>query len=788
MITQMIPTTPEGRCDATTPARNPNNHNELHVGYSNGDISGHRFHNLKSDGTSEARSVMKTMSMDCGKHTPWRLAFYQQGGSDRMILAMHHKRDHKTGVIAIRMPALNSDNVETLWEIETRQDYILSFAISPDQSRFAIIYAYGGLEIYATSSEFLTYCMAWDDAANSFPVDACFVHNEQLVIEADKGITIERISLEQAGDQQALSHLDGMALTTGEIVVVTEESHPEASKGGIVFLSSQVIRQDDPTYLKTQRIETPPMPSAPSAPGPSRLDGVHDESSQAAAPKAMTSSNPIPLIIPKVDGGVDDYPNQGSGAPGPARKNDDGEGLLIRAAPPPLPPPPPPPPPSQLPRSMQAPLQTGEEAPSPDFCPGEDQGDVALPGVAPLPPPPQTTTPPTVRGGVDVNHPGEEESSIGGTPAPPKTGEEAPSPTFCPWLPGIEIPAPNTTSSLLWGNGFHDKRSPTSAPSAVSPSPWAVIPSKEAGDDLGGRSSAHGSYTVTFTSVSLKTITAIGILISLYVCYRSIRYRESITAIASNPMEARPSSIAPSLITETVTETATIISLPATSTSFVTHTTTVTSTFIDSTTIVSNHVSTFVMTEMTTKTTTVIAVAPNEYSMGDRHSSIVPSVIAEMVTETATIISVPVASTSFVTHTTTMTSTFTDSQVSTFSATETATLMVTAQTYDLTTSHSTSSSTGARLYGLIFGVFYILLPAVGLMLHHKVVYGHFVCAWTSLDNDYPNVQAFLVRLFRMFTRLKQEDGRADLGEVPKTHEFPGTLLGFHDDGGDNSGD
>ncbi|KAF9487779.1 hypothetical protein BDN71DRAFT_1513642 [Pleurotus eryngii] len=175
--------------------------------------------------------------------------------------------------------------------------------------------------------------MAWDDAANSFPVDTCFVHNERLVIEADKGITIKRISLEQAGDQQALSRLDGVALTTGEIVVVMGESHPEASEGGVVFLSLQVIHQ-----------ETPPMPSAPSAPGPSRLDGVHDESSRAAAPKATTSSNPIPLIIPKVDGGVDDYPNQGLGAPGPARKNDDGEGLLIRAAPPPLPPPPPPPP------------------------------------------------------------------------------------------------------------------------------------------------------------------------------------------------------------------------------------------------------------------------------------------------------------------------------------------------------------------------------------------------------------------------------------------------------------
>ncbi|KAF9487780.1 hypothetical protein BDN71DRAFT_1513643 [Pleurotus eryngii] len=253
-------------------------------------------------------------------------------------------------------------------------------------------------------------------------------------------------------------------------------------------------------------------------------------------------------------------------------------------------------------------------------------------------------------------------------------------------------------------------------------------------------------------------------------------------------MEARPGSIAPSLITEMVTETATIISLPAASTSFVTHMTTVTLTFIDSMTVMSNHVSTFVITEMMTETTTVIAVAPNEYSMGDRHSSIAPSVIAETVTETATIISVPVASTSFVTHTTTMTSTFTDSQVSTFSATKTATLTVIAQTYDLTTSHSISSSTGARLYELIFGVFYILLPAVGLMLCHKVVYGHFVHAWMSLDNDYLNVQAFLVRLFRMFTRLKQEDGRTDLGEVPKTHEFPGTLLGFHDDGGDNSGD
>ncbi|KAF9487055.1 hypothetical protein BDN71DRAFT_1514340 [Pleurotus eryngii] len=305
---------------------------------------------------------------------------------------------------------------------------------------------------------------------------------------------------------------------------------------------------------------------------------------------------------------------------------------------------------------MQAPSQTGEEAPSPDFRPGEDQGDVALPGVAPLPPPPQTTTPPTVRRGVDVNCPGGGGSLVGETPASPKTGEEAPSPTFRPRLPGIEIPAPNTTSSLLQGNGFHDERLPT--------------------------------------------------------------YRESVAAIASNSMEARPGSIAPSLITET----ATIISLPAASTSFVTHTTTVTSTFIDSMTIMSNHVSTFVMTEMTTETTTVIAVAPNEYSMGDRHSSIAPSIITEMVTETATIISVPVASTSFVTHTTTMTSTFTDSQVSTFSATETVTLTVTAQTYDLTTSHSTSSSTGARLYGLIFRVFYILLPAVGLMLRHKVVY------------------------------------------------------------------
>lgn len=380
-----------------------------------------------------------------------------------------------------------------------------------------------------------------------------------------------------------------------------------------------------------------------------------------------------------------------------------------------------------------------------------------------------------------INRPGEEESSIGRTPAPPETGEEAPSPTFRPRPPGIETPAPNASSSLLRGNGFHDERSPTSTPSPTSPSPRAAIPFKGAADDLGGRSSTHGSYTVTFTSVSLKTITAIGILISLYVCYRSIRYRESVAAIASNPMEARPGSIAPSLITETVTETATIISLPAAST------TTVTSTFIDSTTVVSIHVSTFVMTEMTTETTTVIAAAPNEYLMGDRPSSIAPSVIAETVTETATIISVPVASTSFVTHTTTMTLTFTDSHVSTFFATETATLTVTAQTYDSTTSQSTSSGTGARLYGLIFGVFYILLPAAGLMLRHKVVYGHFVRAWTSLGNDYPNGQAFLMRLFGMFTRLNEEDGRADLGEAPKTHEFPGTLLGFHEDGGDNSG-
>ncbi|KAF9489564.1 hypothetical protein BDN71DRAFT_1498968 [Pleurotus eryngii] len=152
-------------------------------------------------------AVVKTTSIDCGSCTPWRLAFYRRGNSDRMIIAMHHSSDYKARVIAIRMPAPQDDsNVKhnMLWKIETQQDFILSFAISPDQSRFAIIYAHGGLEVYSISSTFIAACIAWDPLSDddNFPVDVCFIHSNSLVI----GHSGRR--------RLVLANIDGMAIMT----------------------------------------------------------------------------------------------------------------------------------------------------------------------------------------------------------------------------------------------------------------------------------------------------------------------------------------------------------------------------------------------------------------------------------------------------------------------------------------------------------------------------------------------------------------------------------------------
>ena len=105
----------------------------------------------------------------------------------------------------------------------TLASYSLSFAISPDQSRFAIIYAHGGLEVYSISSAFIAACIAWDPPSDNdnFPVDVCFILNNSLVIGNSRRRRL------------VLANIDGMDIMT----TVVDLRRAGRQRGRIVFVS-----------------------------------------------------------------------------------------------------------------------------------------------------------------------------------------------------------------------------------------------------------------------------------------------------------------------------------------------------------------------------------------------------------------------------------------------------------------------------------------------------------------------------------------------------------------------
>ncbi|KAF4588050.1 hypothetical protein EYR38_010011 [Pleurotus pulmonarius] len=292
-VSQSIP------CDVATLLWNPTTDTELHAGFSNGDIITYKFHHrgsvsdyettvLERDTEDEMQngavhhlalsrdgSIMgaiihkqvlvinraltgdtsKMMSIDCNQSTPWRLGFFEHQGSVAMIMAAHDPCDHERGLMAVRL-SVADDRVIFLWQTETRQDYILSFAMSPDQSRCIIIYALGGLEIYDTSSgSFLTaYTHLLINPEKNFPVDVCFLNNGRFVIGhagarrifvaslVGSRITAEALDLEGAGRMEAMSRLDCAEFPGGRIAIVAGQG-VQARNGDIAFISSDSSNQ-----------------------------------------------------------------------------------------------------------------------------------------------------------------------------------------------------------------------------------------------------------------------------------------------------------------------------------------------------------------------------------------------------------------------------------------------------------------------------------------------------------------------------------------------------------------
>ncbi|KDQ22014.1 hypothetical protein PLEOSDRAFT_1110129 [Pleurotus ostreatus PC15] len=622
-------------CEPKSLAWNPSDPTELHVGFSNGDISTHRFYRTKDhdefqctstviqrDTTDEKQegpvnhlalswdgsimgaiihqrpivfhrdsngAVVKTTSIDCGSCTPWRLAFYQRRNFDRMIIAMHNSSDYKTGVIAIRVPAPedgSNDKYNMLWKIETRQDFILSFAISPDQSRFAIIYAHGGLEVYSISSAFIAACIAWDPPSDddNFPVDVCFIQNNSLVIGHSRrrrlvlanidgmDIMTTVVDLRRAGRQRgrivfasichivtyscstrALSRLDAATSSQGEILVIMGDGHPRASKGDIIFLTTK----------KMPPQEAAPAPAVASAPAPGPLI-------TPTTPGHTSTSAPTPV------------PDPAPAAPTPALA----------------------PVPDPAPVPIPDPARASGPYPAPASGPAAGHTQVSTltpdPSPAPASPLPPAAAP----------------SVVGPKGAFSSVGEGS-------------LVAPNTPTA----------RSLTYAPPLVPPMNLDLNSVPIDIDSVHGEGAA-ASEADTFDSssssptdvpraapiVSLKTTIILGVLLAVYSAIQFTQETTETATVHVYSVEAPPKPAAYPTITTTVTETATIVSLPAASTSFVTKTATVTSTVMGADT------STLTTTVFTTETATLTVRAKTHdtttlYSAASRIGAILYTII-----------------------------------------------------------------------------------------------------------------------------------------------------------------
>ncbi|KAG9227851.1 hypothetical protein CCMSSC00406_0008673 [Pleurotus cornucopiae] len=593
-------------CEPKSLAWNPSDPTELHVGFSNGDISTHRFYRTKDhdefqctstviqrDTTDEKQegpvnhlalsrdgsimgaiihqrpivfhrdsngAVVKTTSIDCGSCTPWRLVFYQRRNFDRMIIAMHNSSDYKTGVIAIRVPAPEDDSnnkYNMLWKIETRQDFILSFAISPDQSRFAIIYAHGGLEVYSISSAFIAACIAWDPPSDddNFPW-----------MSASSKTTHWSLWLIFDGQD---ANKDAATSSQGEILVIMGDRHPHASKGDIIFLTTK----------KMPPQEAAPAPAVASAPAPGPLI-------TPTTPGHTSTSAPIPV------------PDPAPAAPTPALA------------------PVPDPAPASAPDP--APASAPDPAPAPIPDPARASGLYPAPASGPAAGPTQvsTLTP--------------DPSPAPAAPLPPAAAPSVVGPkgAFSSVGEGSLV-APNTPTA----------RSLTYAPPLVPPMNLDLNSVPIDIDSVHGEGAA-ASEADTFDSssssptdvpraapiVSLKTTIILGVLLAVYSAIQFTQETTETATVHVYSVEAPPKPAAYPTITATVTETATIISLPAASTSFVTKTATVTSTVMGADT------STLTTTVFTTETATLTVRAKTHdtttlYSAASRIGAILYTII-----------------------------------------------------------------------------------------------------------------------------------------------------------------
>ncbi|KDQ30127.1 hypothetical protein PLEOSDRAFT_1101138 [Pleurotus ostreatus PC15] len=317
-------------CDLVTLLWNPTTDNELHAGFSNGDIMTYRFHHrgsvsdyettvLERDMEDEMQngsvqhlamspdgSVMgaimhkrilvihrtsegvlsKMMAVDSNQSTPWRLGFFE--GSGGLVMAAHDPCDRECGLMAVRLSVTES-RIILLWQTETRQDYILSFAISPDQSRCAIIYALSGLEIYDTSSgNFLaTYTTSLIHPEKNFPVDICFLTSDRFIIGhagarrifvssmVGSRIITENIDLRGARRMKAISRLDGVEFPGGKVTIVAGEG-AQAHNGDLAFISSDSSKKalnTSPDSSDREDIPTALPPPPPPTYTASRLLG-----------------------------------------------------------------------------------------------------------------------------------------------------------------------------------------------------------------------------------------------------------------------------------------------------------------------------------------------------------------------------------------------------------------------------------------------------------------------------------------------------------------------------------
>ncbi|KAF4572418.1 hypothetical protein EYR36_006922 [Pleurotus pulmonarius] len=734
-------------CEPKSIAWNPSDSTELHVGFSNGDISTHRFYRTKDhdefqctstviqrDTTDEKQegpvnhlalsrdgsimgaiihqrpivfhrdsngAVVKTTSIDCGSCTPWRLAFYQRRNSDRMIIAMHNSSDYKTGVIAIRVPAPEDDSngkYNMVWKIETRQDFILSFAISPDQSRFAIIYAHGGLEVYSISSAFIAACIAWDPPSDNdnFPVDVCFILNNSLVIGNSRrrrlvlanidgmDIMTTVVDLRRAGRQRALSRLDAATSSQGEILVIMGDGHPRASKGDIIFLTTK----------KTPAQEAAPPPPAgsalASAPAPGPII------TPTPTPEHTAGPTPAPTPVPD--------PAPASPTPAPTPVPDPTPASAPDPAPAPIPEP--------------APASTPYPAPASGPTPGPTQASTPTPDPSPAPaaPLPRAATPSVVgRKGAF--------SSVGEGPhlVAPNT-PTARSLTHAPPL----VPPMNLDLNSVPIDSVHSEGSLALDMSSNRVTASLAPPAGVTFSGIDGLSSGEGARTVAFGDDDDDDDSLLDSTMNVQTLPSDSR------SIKGAPSEADTSDSSSSSPTD-VPRAAPIMSLK---------------TMIILGVLLAAY-SAIQFTQETTETTTA-----HVYSVEAPPKPAAYRIITETVTETATIVSLPAASTSFVTKTATVTSTFLGAGTSTLTATvfttETATLTVRAKTHDTTTLYSAASRIGAILYTIIFVLICIVLPLGGLALDRpdakEAIYGCARQVWGFLGETHPNIQNFLVVL------------------------------------------